>query len=132
MNICWNLSLMYDRFSGFIKFLFSERNAENTMSHLYFNEESDYSEENTCDREVFCSTIEKNETCSCLSYLFITYSIRIGNPDWCKCGYCKNKAKERDCLCCREVNAMLIASTKISECKGSISSCSFYGHLLNY
>ena len=22
------------------------------MSHLYFNEESDYSEENTCDKEV--------------------------------------------------------------------------------
>ena len=32
---------MYDRFSG-IKFWSSERNTENTMSHLYFNEESDY------------------------------------------------------------------------------------------
>ena len=27
------------------------------MSHLYFNEESDYSEEKTCDNEAFCSTI---------------------------------------------------------------------------
>ena len=27
------------------------------MSHLYFDEESDYSEENTCDNEVFCTTI---------------------------------------------------------------------------
>ena len=27
------------------------------MSHLYFNEESDYSEENTCENEVFRSTI---------------------------------------------------------------------------
>ena len=27
------------------------------MSHLYFNEESDYSEENTCEKEVFRSTI---------------------------------------------------------------------------
>ena len=27
------------------------------MSHLYFNKESDYSEENTCDNEVFRSTI---------------------------------------------------------------------------
>ena len=27
------------------------------MSHLYFNVESDYSEENACDNEVFCSTI---------------------------------------------------------------------------
>ena len=39
---------MHDRFSGFIKFLSSERNTEsNKMSHLYFNEGSDYSEENT-------------------------------------------------------------------------------------
>ena len=35
---------MYDRFSG-IKFWSSERNTENTMLHLYFNEKSDYSEE---------------------------------------------------------------------------------------
>ena len=27
------------------------------MSHLYFNEESDYSDENTCDNEIFCSII---------------------------------------------------------------------------
>ena len=27
------------------------------MSHLYFIEESDYSEENTCENEVFPSTI---------------------------------------------------------------------------
>ena len=27
------------------------------MSHLHFNEESDYSEENTCDNEVFRTTI---------------------------------------------------------------------------
>ena len=27
------------------------------MSDLYFNEEIDYSEGNTCDKEVFCSTI---------------------------------------------------------------------------
>ena len=27
------------------------------MSHLYFNEESDYSEENTSDNEGFCSAI---------------------------------------------------------------------------
>ena len=50
---------MYDRFSG-IKFWFRERNTENTMSHLYFNEESDYFTENTCENEVFRSTIERN------------------------------------------------------------------------
>ena len=27
------------------------------MSHLYFNEESDYSDENTCDNKVFRFTI---------------------------------------------------------------------------
>ena len=46
----------------FFKFWSSEKNTENTMSHLYFNEESDYSEENTCDNDVFAqpsSTIEE-------------------------------------------------------------------------
>ena len=37
----------HDAFPGFIKFWSSKRNTENTMPHLYFNEESDYSEENT-------------------------------------------------------------------------------------
>ena len=37
-----------------------KKNTENTMSHLYFNEESNYSEENTCKNEVFCSTTERN------------------------------------------------------------------------
>ena len=53
--------------------------------------------------------------------------VRIGNFDWCKCGHCKNEAREIDCLCYREVNAMLIASAKIVELEGSISPCRFYG-----
>ena len=56
--------------------------------------------------------------------------IRIGNLDWCKCEYCKNEAKEIDCLGCREVNtmliAMLIASAKIPEREESISPCRYY------
>ena len=44
-------------FQVFIKFWSSERNTENTMSQLYFNEEIDYSEENTCENDVFRSTI---------------------------------------------------------------------------
>ena len=32
-----------------LNFDLAKKNTENTMSHLYFNEESDYSEENTCD-----------------------------------------------------------------------------------
>ena len=50
---------MYDFFSG-IEVLSSDRNTENVMSHLYFNEDSDYSEESTCENEVFCSFIERN------------------------------------------------------------------------
>ena len=50
---------MYDRFSG-IKFWSSERNTENTMTHLCSNEKSDYFKENTYENEVFCSTIERN------------------------------------------------------------------------
>ena len=44
-------------FQVFIKFWSSEKNTENTMSHLYLIEESDHSEENTCKNEVFPSTI---------------------------------------------------------------------------
>ena len=53
--------------------------------------------------------------------------IRIGNLDLCKCGHCKNEARKIDCVCCREVNAMLIASAIIPERKGSISPCRFNG-----
>ena len=53
--------------------------------------------------------------------------IRIWNLDWCKCGHCKNEARKIDCLCCREVNAMLITLSKIPERERSISPCRFYG-----
>ena len=80
------------------------------MSDLYFNEESDYSEED------FSSTIlqpfqfepEEKKTCGNESHekkaKHINTSsadllhIRIGNLDWCKCGYCKNEASEIDSL----------------------------------
>ena len=55
--------------------------------------------------------------------------IRIGSLDWCKCKNCKNEARETDCYCCREVDAMLIASAKIPEHEESISPSSFYGQL---
>ena len=50
---------MYGHFSG-IKFWSSDGNTENMMSHLYFNEDSEYSEETTCENEVICSTVERN------------------------------------------------------------------------
>ena len=58
--------------------------------------------------------------------------IRLGNLDWCKYGHCKNEAREIDCLCCRVVGAMLIASAKIPEAEGNIWLSSFYGQLPDY
>ena len=81
------------------------------MSHLYFNEKSDHSEENTCDNEVFLSTIHD----SAVDLL-----------------HCKNEAREIDCLCRREVDAMLIASAQIAERKGTILPSSLHEHLSDY
>ena len=120
-----------------------EGNTENTMSHLYFNEGSDYSEGNTCGSKVFRSTTlqpfqfepeqimhvvikamrKKHIHASAADLLHI----RIGNLDWCKGGHCKNEAKEIDYLCCREVDAMLITSAKIPQCEGTISHPAFMG-----
>ena len=63
---------------------------------------------------------------------FITYSIKTGNLDLYKCGHCKNEAREIHCLCCKEVDAMLIALAKIPEHGISISSSSFYVQLRDY
>ena len=41
--------------------------------------------------------------------------IKIGNLNWCKCAHCKNEAREIGFLCCREVDAIPVASAKISE-----------------
>ena len=68
-----------------------------------------------------------NQTCASAVLLL---HIRIGNLDWCKCRHCKNEGKEIDCLSCREVNAILIASAKIPEREGSISPCRFMGNCL--
>ena len=49
-----------------------------------------------------------------------------------KCRRSKNEAREIDCLCCREVDAMLIPLAKIPERKVSIMLSSFYGHQPDY
>ena len=46
-----------------------------------------------------------------------------------KRGRCKNEVTEIDFICCRELDAMLIASAKIPEREGSMSPFSFHGHL---
>ena len=81
------------------------------MSHLYFSEESDHSEENTCDNEVFRSTIlqpfqfEPEQKIRVVMRairkklnIFMLHDvnlllIRIRNVDWCKCGHCKNETR---------------------------------------
>ena len=35
-----------------------------------------------------------------------------------KCRHCNNEARDIDCICCRELDAMLIASAKIPEREG--------------
>ena len=95
------------------------------MSDSYFNDESNCSEENASDSEDFRSTYlqpfqfepekEKSngshEKEAKHSHAFRASAadlsdIRIGNVDWCKCGYCKKEVREIDCLCCREVDAI--------------------------
>ena len=94
------------------------------MSDLYFNEESDYSQENTIGNEDFRSAVlqpfqfepEQKKTCGNENHEKKTKHThassvdllhnRIGNLDWCKCGHCKNEAREIDCLCYREVDAL--------------------------
>ena len=104
----------------------SEKITENTMSHLYFNEESEYSEENT--EKHLCQSLFFNKV-ACLRQLFLQKNSR---RLLLECRHCKNKTREIDCLCCKEVDAMLTASAKISEHEGSMSPSSLYGYLHNY
>ena len=181
----------------------SERNTENTMSHLYFNKESGYSEENKCENEVFDSTIlhhrkklnifmsklpiyciqyyhrksrlmqmpetangsalEKKRRslkfrkiqrkttglrlsttllkkrlwhrCFAVNFIkFLTTPFLLNNSGrlLLKWGHFKNEAREIYCLCCRELDAMLIASAKIPEREGSMLVPSFFLHLPDY
>ena len=57
--------------------------------------------------------------------------LRIENLNCCKCGHCKNEAREIDCLFCRMVDSMLSASAKIPEHKESISQPSFCEQMPN-
>ena len=54
--------------------------------------------------------------------------VRIGNLDWCKCGHCRNKAREIDYLRCREADAMLIASAKTHERGEASRHAAFMGN----
>ena len=152
------------------------------MSHLYFNEERDYSEENTCESLSLHHFPLQKETkhihvsAADILYTVLEQEVSINanarSSHWCsitnsvlknftkfaakqlrqslffnkvvgprqlflqnnsgqlrlKCRNCQNEAREIDCLCCIEVNAMLLALAKIPERGESMSSFSFYGH----
>ena len=75
-------------------------------------------------------SLNRKKACGNESYEKETEYIRIGNLNCCKCGDCKNEARELDWLCCREieVDAMLIISAKFPQCEGSISPTAFMGY----
>ena len=126
-----------------------KKNTEIAISDLYFSEKSDYSEENISDNENFRSTIlqpfqfepEQKKfvvmrarrkklnifTFSCRS---ITYQNRKSRLAQIRT--LKSYVREIDCPCCREVDALLIASAKILQRKGSILPSNFYGQLPDY
>ena len=54
--------------------------------------------------------------------------IRIGNVNWCKCGHCKNEASKIDCLCCREVDLILIASVESRSAREASRHPAFMGN----
>ena len=124
---------MYDRFSGFMKFWSSENNTENTMDLTFIMKKVTILMKIhvTIKSSTTILHHRKKLNIFTLPLPIYTYGIRIGNLDWCKWGHCRNWGREKDCLGW-EVDAMLIASAKIPERKGSISPSSFYGHLPNY
>ena len=102
------------------------------MSDLYFNEESDYSEETTyvaiksfppsffnrsslsLNRKKTCGNENhEKETKHIHASAADLLHIRVRNFDWCKYSHCKSEAREVDCLYRRVVGAMLIVSAKI-------------------
>ena len=105
------------------------------MSDLYFNEENDYSEENTSENEDFRSAFlrpflfkpEQEKACgneghdketryidASVAYLLHTV-LEQEIPIGANAHIAKSEAREIDCICGREVDAMFIASTKIPE-----------------
>ena len=105
------------------------------MSQLYFNEESDYSKENTCHNEDFCTTIlHHRKILNIFTLQLSIYYIQYWNrkSQLVQMRTLQKRSEEIDCLCCRGMDAILIPSIKIPESKGSISTSSFYGQLADF
>ena len=75
---------------------------------------------NSCDRANTC------EFCKIFENTFFTEQIRTTASE---SGYCNNEARDIDCICCTELDAMLIATAKIPEREESNTPSSFYGRL---
>ena len=76
-----------------------------------------------------CARGNTCEFCKIFKNTFFTEQIRTTASE---SGYCNNEARDIDCICCRELGAMLIASAKIPEHEGRVSPSSFFGHLPDY
>ena len=59
--------------------------------YLYFNENSDYSEENTCENEVFCSTQKETKHI----HASATYLLHTVLEQDARCSHCRCFAKKR-------------------------------------
>ena len=83
-------------------------------SHLYFNEESDYFEENTCENGSLSLCHRKKPNIFTPSCWFITHSIRIENLDWCKCQKppLEVLCEKRCSLKCRKIHSKLLCRGK--------------------
>ena len=105
------------------------------MSYLQFNEESDYSEENTCHNEVYRSTsLHHRKKLNTLTFQVSSYYIQYQNRKsqlMQMRDIAKPKREKQIVFFCGEVDAMLIALAKIPEGEESILTSSFYWRPLN-
>ena len=83
-------------------------------------------------KKTFGNEGHEKETKHILASVTNLLHIKIRNCDWCKCRHRKNEAREIECSCCIEVDAMLIVSAKILKCEGKILPSSFFGQLPTY
>ena len=81
--------------------------------YMFEPENSDSSPDQTFEAE--SSTQEVQSPAAAVA----SESARVGNLDWCVCSKCKQMAREIDCLCCKEVDA--IAESKFEGTYGHIN-----------
>ena len=93
-----------------------------------FNEESGYSEENTSDNEAFCCTIFQPFQFEPEQEKKLVVMRTMRKLNWCKFGHWKNEAREIDCNCCREVDAILITWLKSQSSREASHHLAYIGN----